>query len=241
MIRRRGFLKTLSYGSIAYSVARPLGLVIANVASPGIRIYPYGLKADRRRAPIPPGDADILRIVAQDDDMAKNEILSSPDTTIRKREASIFRTIAPELKDWRPAKCLLVMRQQVNQLNLLRDRHDDGMVGDARHAARNSDHNPWVDVHNGIGVVTAYDITHNPKIGCDCNKITESLVASRDSRIKYVIWNRFIYNSDPIQGSVAWAKRDYHGEDPHTGHIHISVLPTRELYDSEALWKIAVG
>lgn len=134
---------------------------------------------------------------------------------------------------WRVAKSLLRLREQINQLAPNRSKASDGTIGDAAHASRNSDHNPWVKDGN-IGVVTAMDITNDIAHGCDAQALVDALVSSRDSRIKYIIWNRKIVNSR-IQ---PWVWRNYGGTNPHTKHFHISVRPEKAAYDSTDSWQV---
>src|SRR4051812_32280151 len=72
---------------------------------------------------------------------------------------------------WRPAKSLVVLRQQANELWPNRSRASDGLIGDAAHAATPSDHNPTPDTN----VVCAFDLTHDPSNGCNCDAISESI------------------------------------------------------------------
>lgn len=134
---------------------------------------------------------------------------------------------------WRPAKSLIQLRDQINQLAPNRSKATDGTIGDASHQSRDSDHNPWVK-DGGIGVVTALDITHDPGTGCDCEQIVQSLLNSRDSRIKYIIWNRRIASST-VQ---PWLWRKYTGPNPHTSHFHLSVKSSKVHYDSQKDWQI---
>lgn len=90
-----------------------------------------------------------------------------------------------------------------------RSRASDGIMGDARHQARKSDHN--------LG--NAFDVTHDPASGCDGHFI--AACAIRDPRVKYVIFNRQIWNRQ--LGDTHW--RPYHGENPHNHHCHVSILP----------------
>ena len=131
---------------------------------------------------------------------------------------------------WRVAKSLLTLRDQVNAKFPDRDKGWDGTIGDANHKSRNSDHNPWVDG----GVVTAMDITHDPKGGVDSYKLAEELRQSQDPRIKYIISNRKIASSS----TSAWRWRKYSGSNPHDHHVHISVQSSRRLYDDTAPWEI---
>jgi hypothetical protein len=138
-----------------------------------------------------------------------------------------------QVRGWRVAESLQRLLEQVNQMAPGRSKASDGSIGDPRHQSRNSDHNPWV-VDGNIGVVTARDITHDPVNGCDAQKIADSIVASRDPRVKYIIWNRRICNSK-VQ---PWTWRPYTGTNPHNKHVHISVLPEKAKYDSRADWQL---
>ena len=151
------------------------------------------------------------------------------------RAASGSDTEAPPF--WRVARALLMLRRQVDAFAPRRSKANDGTIGDAAHATRNSDHNPWVR-DGGMGVVTALDITHDPAGGCDAGKLAEMILASRDRRVKYVIWNRRIANAAAIGGSAAWAWRDYRGSNPHNKHVHVSVQSATAAYDDEARWQV---
>lgn len=131
---------------------------------------------------------------------------------------------------WRVARSLLVLRDQANAAWPDRNRRSDGTVGDAAHRSRTSDHNPWVDG----AVVTALDLTHDPASGADMHALAARLVASRDPRIKYVIWNRRI-----VSRTVSpWQWRAYGGSNPHTTHLHVSVEPVRSRYDDVSPWSL---
>ena len=141
------------------------------------------------------------------------------------------------LVPWRVAKSLLALRDQVNRKAPNRNKANDGTIGDAAHASRTSDHNPWV-TDGGVGVVTAMDITHDPAHGCDAGALAEAIRGSRDARVKYVIWNRRIANPLPIGGQPPWAWRPYTGANPHNHHVHISVKSDKPSYDSVASWTV---
>jgi hypothetical protein len=134
---------------------------------------------------------------------------------------------------WRTAQSLVRLREQINQKAPRRSKASDGTIGDAAHATRNSDHNPWVS-DGAIGVVTALDITHDPGGGCDAEQIVQALINSRDARIKYIIWNRHIISSQ-VQ---PWVWRNYAGSNPHTRHFHLSVKSEKANYDSVVTWQI---
>jgi hypothetical protein len=133
---------------------------------------------------------------------------------------------------WRVAKSLETLRMQVNARWPGRSKKTDGAKGDDAHAARKSDHNP-----NDQEVVTALDITHDPLHGPDARKLAESLVASRDARIKYIISNGEIC-SGMGQDHPAWVWRRYTGSNAHRTHMHISVRTPDALYDLETPWQI---
>lgn len=140
---------------------------------------------------------------------------------------------------WRLAESLKKLREQINAAYPNRSKASDGSIGDAAHASRASDHNPWVRDGN-MGIVTAIDITHDPAGGCNAEKLAQSLVASRDSRIKYLIWNKRMVSSYAAHGVPAWTWRRYSGSNPHTKHLHISVHPGKVHYDSTLPWSIGV-
>src|SRR5947208_10161917 len=107
---------------------------------------------------------------------------------------------------WRVAQSLLVRRDQVNSMWIGRSKDSDGTIGNEEHAARTSDHNPWV--HDGtMGIVTAMDITHDPAHGFNSYSFADMLLAHKDSRIKYVISNHRIGSGEP--GPEAWLWRPY--------------------------------
>lgn len=137
--------------------------------------------------------------------------------------------------DWRLARCLETLRKQLNEASPERNKSEDGTIGDERHQSRTSDHNPWVDGN----VVTAFDITHDPSHRIDCTLIAEQLRASKDRRIKYIIWNGQIANYQSLQGKPAFAWRPYRGPDAHKRHLHLSVRPNSTLYDDATQWQIA--
>lgn len=138
---------------------------------------------------------------------------------------------------WRLAKSLETLRREINEQFPNRHKSSDGTIGDEKHASRSSDHNPWVK-DGKTGVVTAIDFTHDPEQGIDSEKLAETLRASRDSRIKYIISNRKIANSGATGGAAAWAWRTYTGSNPHNKHMHLSVKSDKASYDSTKPWNL---
>jgi len=88
-----------------------------------------------------------------------------------------------------------------------RSRVSDGIMGDAQHQKRKSDHN--------LG--NAFDLTHDPANSVDCEKLSRLVI--NDPRVTYVIWNRQIYSR--ALASEGWRK--YNGKNPHTHHMHVSI------------------
>lgn len=136
---------------------------------------------------------------------------------------------------WRLAKALEVLRSEVNAKWPGRSRESDGAVGDAAHASRASDHNPWITDPPGLNVVSAIDITHDPAGGCDSYALAEWLRQRRDPRIKYIISNRRIVSSEVSP----WQWRPYHGANPHDHHMHVSVQEDKARYDDARPWGLA--
>jgi hypothetical protein len=129
----------------------------------------------------------------------------------------------------RIVKSLAKLRDQVNKLAPKRNKASDGWLGDAKHSMRKSDHNPEPD-----GTVDALDITHDPKNGVDIERLGNALIASRDPRISYLIFNGKIVSG--TGGKQPWKKRNYSGPNKHTKHIHVSVKDAGQ--DDASPWKI---
>jgi hypothetical protein len=136
---------------------------------------------------------------------------------------------------WRVAKALEQMRKQFNERSPNRNKSSDGTIGDAAHQSRDSDHNPWIQ-DSGTGVVSALDITNDPKNGIDVHSIARYMTqpGRRDRRIKYIISNREICSST----TQPWVWRKYTGSNPHTVHAHWSVNSTKSHYDDATPWDL---
>lgn len=118
---------------------------------------------------------------------------------------------------WRLAKSLEVLRKQINEAAPKRSKLSDGTVGDTSHSARKSDHNP-----NSRGVVNALDITHDPAHGVDIQRLADTVLASKDKRISYIICNgRIASGAGGSNPAFKWRK--YTGANKHNKHVHFSV------------------
>lgn len=144
--------------------------------------------------------------------------------------------------EWRNCHTSVVLINEINALFPKRDKSSDGTIGDAAHASRKSDHNPWVVITdtNGktIGIVRARDID---KDGVPVAAIFEhlrQLGARRDSRLwpgGYLIFKSAITAPD----FSGWRK--YTGSNPHDKHGHVSFSTNRAGYDSTLPWGIAAA
>lgn len=138
---------------------------------------------------------------------------------------------------WRAMASLLVLRDQVNALAPNRSRASDGLVGDEAHQGTDSDHNPHYVPGVGRDIVTALDLTHDPAGGFDSYAFAEVLRQHRDPRIKYVISNHRIFSSYASGSRPAWVWGSYNGVDPHTNHVHVSVLDA-VISDTRTPWNL---
>lgn len=102
-------------------------------------------------------------------------------------------------------------------------------IGDASHASRTSEHNPepaGSEPGADYGEVDAADFMIGHGVtAADLQELRDQLVAARDSRLLYVIWDRKITSSVV----APWVERGYAGTDPHTDHVHASV---NDKYDA---------
>lgn len=131
---------------------------------------------------------------------------------------------------WRLARALDTLRAQVNAKYPTRSKESDGSIGDEKHSARTSDHNP-----DDNGVVRAIDITHDPKDGFDSYVFADMMLKHQDPRLKYVISNRRIGSGPAGPQPGVWRK--YTGINPHNHHCHISVVADARG-DDPRLWDI---
>jgi hypothetical protein len=133
---------------------------------------------------------------------------------------------------WRNCQASLTLVAAINAKWPGRDKGSDGTIGDAAHATRSSDHNPWLTVA-GTGVVRARDVDRD---GVDLPWLFEELRklgAAGDPRLAgggYLILNRRITRPD----FRSWAV--YNGSNPHDKHGHVSFSRDPAGFDSQAPW-----
>ncbi len=125
----------------------------------------------------------------------------------------------------RLSKAAVQLREQIDDAFPDRDRTSDGWIGDTRHAARKSDHNP-----DEQGWVRAIDVDKDlhrwgkPDIMPDLvDQLRQACKAGRESRISYIIFDGFIYSS-----KFRFIKRAYKGANKHTKHAHVSFKKTAD-------------
>lgn len=127
------------------------------------------------------------------------------------------------MADWYVDKGLGTLISQVKQAN---PGMTVGTIAGGGHVATwpATDHAPEPD-----GSVDAADFMVNKAFTeSEANALVAALVAGRDPRIAYIIWQRRIMSSRMVDGHPAWTWRKYDGDDPHTGHVHLSVNDKHE-------------
>jgi hypothetical protein len=115
------------------------------------------------------------------------------------------------------SKAAIQLREQFDDSFPDRDRTSDGWIGDSRHAARKSDHNPdeqgWVraiDVDRDLSGKAKPDLM--PDVADQLR-----ILAKSDKRISYIIFAGQIASSKSL-----WRWRPYTGINKHDHHCHIS-------------------
>ncbi len=122
---------------------------------------------------------------------------------------------------WVLSPSLVAMEAEADRMAPNRRRVSDGSIGDAAHAARESDHNP--DEAGAVDYVDGLDLTHDPVAGFDAHaqarSVARNIANGVESRIDYIISNWQIFS----QRLGVWAWRPYTGSHGHTQHAHFSV------------------
>lgn len=122
---------------------------------------------------------------------------------------------------WYLAPSLNVLRDEIDAAYPHRQKKMDGTIGDAAHAARDSDHNP-----NARGSVNALDVD---EIGIDAWALVACAIL--DDRTNYVIYEGKIW-----QRKHGFKPRPYTGPNAHKRHVHISILQTRQAEQDVRPW-----
>lgn len=119
------------------------------------------------------------------------------------------------------APSLAIFRDEINSRWPGRDRTSDGWIGDAKHQASKSDHNP-----NARGSVDALDIDED---GVDMDAIFAAF--KRHPSARYWIYEGVLYHRDR-----GWKPEEYHGDNPHDKHAHGSIDQTSEAEQDRRSW-----
>jgi hypothetical protein len=123
------------------------------------------------------------------------------------------------------------LREQFDDSFPDRDRSSDGWIGDTRHSARPSDHNP--DWSSTPPYVRAIDVDRDvsgsakPDLMPDIADQIRLAAKAGDKRIAYIIFNGKI--ASPRMG---WRWREYKGSNPHNHHMHVSFTKTGDTNGS---------
>lgn len=132
------------------------------------------------------------------------------------------------MSEWFAAPVALELRDEVNKAYPHRDKSSDGLLGDASHQARKSEHNPcWTCSGRFHGAVVAIDIDiDDGDPGRDLRReLLRELIG--DPRVWYVISNGIIYSR-----THGWVPRRYTGSNGHFHHVHVSFLMAR-IFDTK--------
>lgn len=122
------------------------------------------------------------------------------------------------------APSLVKLRRELKSNFPKRDTRTDGWLGDPAHQARISQHNP-----DAKGVVHALDLDSDGLTKAEKTRLLKSLIG--DARVWYVIHQGVIWSR-----THGWKARRYTGENPHTGHIHVSIRLTASAESSPKAW-----
>jgi len=98
----------------------------------------------------------------------------------------------------------------------------EGWLGDSRHSARKSDHNP-----DKFGWVRGLDLNSRLESSDSLAPYLADqirIAAKQDKRISYIIYNGLICSK-----ILNWKWRKYKGINPHKKHIHISFTTLGDL------------
>lgn len=110
---------------------------------------------------------------------------------------------------WRRAKSLVKLGDEIEKAYPGTTVWD---IGDANHQDSWSDHNP----NECCDVVCAIDVLDDG--GLNLAKFVAHLIANPHPNLRYVIYNRVIY-----QRKNGFAPQDYSGKNAHKTHVHVSV------------------
>lgn len=146
--------------------------------------------------------------------------------------------------NWYAIPSAIALRDSFNRRFPNRSKGADGTIGDQSHSQRVSDHNPdetgraEENDADHLNEVHALDITN------DLNDpdyslwdvvlhIVEECKAQRETRLKYVIFNGYIWES--FDG---FKRKRFNGADKHTGHAHFDFKHTESAAYNDRPWSL---
>lgn len=132
------------------------------------------------------------------------------------------------MSEWFPAPAITKLNQEIQANWPDRDTASDGVLGDASHQAKKSDHNPaWDEPEPFTGIVRATDRDDDGWPALDVQAfILDRCRSGAERRLAYLIHNRKIYSA-----TYGWVERDYTGDNPHESHIHFSLAHDMTNFD----------
>lgn len=127
---------------------------------------------------------------------------------------------------WRASRHALDLRAWVNRHYPTRDKKSDGLIGDAAHRNRPSDHNP----DPKTGVVRALDIDADLKPKAKdrsaAYRLADMIRHDGQTGMRPVAY--VIYGGKIASRKTKWAWAPYDGNNPHHAHIHVSFKETHD-------------
>lgn len=139
--------------------------------------------------------------------------------------------------EWFAAPAIVKLNQEIQARWPGRDTTSDGVLGDSSHQARKSDHNPaWDEPEPFTGIVRATDRDVDRWPAYEVRDFIISRCRSgAEKRLWYVINDRTIWSH-----TYGWMPRPYDGDNPHTGHIHFSLMHDMSNFD-DSPWLDSFG
>lgn len=129
---------------------------------------------------------------------------------------------------WRPAPAIIQLFAEAGAANPRRDRRSDGIVGDLRHQARKSGHNP-----DARGVVVAGDLdVDGLPMAAAVERARVAALEGRLPQLAFIIYAARITSRD----FTAWL--EYEGDNPHVTHGHWEVAHDPKRADDARPWNV---
>jgi hypothetical protein len=145
---------------------------------------------------------------------------------------------------WILVGCLQELFAEFDRIAPHRDHASDGSIGDTVHQHEVSDHNPdetgSVPIHDAdhVNEVHAIDVDDDLReAGLSMEAVVQFLLgrcrSGAETRLRYIIYNRRIWQSDS-----GWKQSAYTGIFPHTEHVHFSASYVTAKEAGTASWHL---